>query len=155
MRITLVNKLSEETNLHFHGLHVSPSGAADNVFIHVEPGHSFTYVVHIPSDEPTGLYWYHSHMHRLSEEQVFGGLSGMLVVDGITRLLPKPLRGITHRELALRDLQVKNGAISQAQNPNERSLRFVNSLLDPALTIRPGETQLWSIANIGANTFYK
>ena len=30
MRVTLVNHLSEDTNLHFHGLHVSPSGIADS-----------------------------------------------------------------------------------------------------------------------------
>src|SRR6266567_6035546 len=37
MRVTLVNHVSEDTNLHFHGLHVSPSGIADNVFRDVQP----------------------------------------------------------------------------------------------------------------------
>ena len=40
--VTLENHLGEPTNLHFHGLHVSPRGHGDNVFVHVAPGASFT-----------------------------------------------------------------------------------------------------------------
>jgi suppressor of ftsI len=156
MRITLVNHLSEDTNLHFHGLHVSPSGIADNVFRDVPPGKTAKYVVHVPDDEPEGLYWYHSHMHHESEEQVFGGLSGLLVVDGITDLLPKPLRHVTQRLFALRDIQVQGDAVkSQDIDYTKPTTRLVNNLVDPNLTIRPGETQLWRFANIGADVFYK
>jgi suppressor of ftsI len=154
MRVTLVNRLDEPTNLHVHGLHVSPSGSADNVFRMIQPGSQFTYVIHLPDDHPSGLYWYHAHVHHLAGGQVFGGLSGLIVVDGITRFLPQGLRGITQRELALRDLQVTDGAVVAHQtSPN--TVRVVDGLLRPAFSIRPGETQLWRFANIGANTFYK
>ena len=33
LRVELVNRLDEPTNLHFHGLHVSPGGNSDNVFV--------------------------------------------------------------------------------------------------------------------------
>ena len=37
LTVTLHNRLSEPTNLHFHGLDVSPLGNGDNVFLHVVP----------------------------------------------------------------------------------------------------------------------
>ena len=49
------------TNLHFHGLQVSPSGAADNPFLSISAGHSFTYRFDIPADHPQGTFWYHDH----------------------------------------------------------------------------------------------
>jgi FtsP/CotA-like multicopper oxidase with cupredoxin domain len=39
MRITFRNDLPDPSNLHFHGMAVSPQGNSDNVFVHVHPGH--------------------------------------------------------------------------------------------------------------------
>src|SRR5215207_8951422 len=38
IELELVNHLTNPTNLHFHGLHVSPEGEADNIFRTVNPG---------------------------------------------------------------------------------------------------------------------
>jgi suppressor of ftsI len=58
--VTLSNKLPEITNLHFHGMKVSPQGASDNVFVHIQPGESFTYRVDIPADlHPAATMWRH------------------------------------------------------------------------------------------------
>jgi FtsP/CotA-like multicopper oxidase with cupredoxin domain len=43
LTVTLHNHLNEPTNLHFHGLDVSPLGNGDNVFLHIQPGSDFTY----------------------------------------------------------------------------------------------------------------
>ncbi len=59
--INLVNHLPVATNLHFHGLHVSPSGQSDDPFLCVAPGGSTTYRLVIPADHPQGTFWYHSH----------------------------------------------------------------------------------------------
>src|SRR6266540_1832237 len=45
--VTLVNHLKQATNLHFHGLHVSPQGISDNVFLTVAPGRTQHYHVQI------------------------------------------------------------------------------------------------------------
>lgn len=45
---------SQKTNLHTHGLHVSPDEGADDVFSTVEPGASGTYTYNIPSDHAGG-----------------------------------------------------------------------------------------------------
>jgi suppressor of ftsI len=61
VRVKLVDHLDQPTNLHFHGLEVSPSGHADNIFVSVNPGSSFQYSFRLPRTAPTGTFWYHSH----------------------------------------------------------------------------------------------
>ena len=44
MRITFRNDLpGKPSNLHYHGMSVSPRGNSDNVFVHVYPGETFRY----------------------------------------------------------------------------------------------------------------
>jgi FtsP/CotA-like multicopper oxidase with cupredoxin domain len=167
VRLKLVNHLDEPTNLHFHGLEISPSGHADNIFLSIGPGQSFQYHFRLPLGAPTGTFWYHSHemvpadqMARYpdtsSEEQVFDGLSGLIEVEGLTNDLPVSMRGLPQRYLALRDVQTSNGQIvSQDIDSNAPTTRLVNGQYDPRITIAPGQTQLWHIANIGADIFYR
>jgi FtsP/CotA-like multicopper oxidase with cupredoxin domain len=63
LTITLDNRLDTPTNLHTHGLHVSPEGDSDNVFVMVDPGQQHTYRYQIPPDHPSGTFWYHPHHH--------------------------------------------------------------------------------------------
>jgi FtsP/CotA-like multicopper oxidase with cupredoxin domain len=52
------------TNLHFHGLHVSPNAPQDDVLdMMASPGETLHYSVQIPPQQPPGLYWYHTHSH--------------------------------------------------------------------------------------------
>ena len=60
VEIDLINNLNESTNLHFHGLHVSPGNnsdgnPADNVFIDVAPGKTQRYTLDIPKDHPSRI----------------------------------------------------------------------------------------------------
>jgi suppressor of ftsI len=160
--LTLVNHLNEGTNLHFHGMHVSPTGLSDNIFRRVAAGQTARYVVKLPLDVDPGLYWYHSHQHShtkpsagLSEAQVFGGLSGLIVVDGLPGLLPAHLRGVPDKTFALKDFQDHNGAIPTTNiDSNAPTNRTVNGQFNPRIDIKPGETQLWRFANIGADIWY-
>lgn len=70
------------TNLHFHGLHVSPTGNSDNVMVALTPGHRFEYEVKIPMDHPAGTYWYHAHKHGSATLQLASGLAGPLIIRG-------------------------------------------------------------------------
>lgn len=70
------------TNLHTHGLHVSPSGNSDNVLLNIAPQTEFPYEINIPSDHPAGTFWYHSHRHGSTSLQVASGASGVLIVRG-------------------------------------------------------------------------
>jgi suppressor of ftsI len=97
------NRLSEMTNLHFHGLNVSPRENGDNIFIHVMPGESFSYRVEIPRGQHPGLFWYHPHAHGRSSPQIIAGLSGGLMVEGAARFYPM-LRTVPQRVLLLKHL---------------------------------------------------
>ena len=70
------------TNLHTHGLWVSPRGNSDNIFLKVEPGQSQLYEIDVPSDHPAGTFWYHSHFHGSTALQVSSGMAGALIIRG-------------------------------------------------------------------------
>src|SRR6266511_5731872 len=98
LRMRFVNRLNEDTNLHFHGFRVSPSGLADNVLRtiapavtskKVKPKKSVRIVVHIPKDHEQGLYWYHPHLHGLVDGQVYPGLEGLIVIGDVLRQFPR------------------------------------------------------------------
>ena len=79
LRLDLANRLSEATNLHVHGLHVSPQGNGDNTFLAIEPGRR-SLRLPAPADHPPGVYWYHPHHHGMVADQIFGGLYGAIIV---------------------------------------------------------------------------
>ena len=63
IEVRLENRLREPTNLHTHGLHVSPTGNGDNPLISLAPGEVFDYRFDLPPDHPSGVFWYHPHHH--------------------------------------------------------------------------------------------
>jgi FtsP/CotA-like multicopper oxidase with cupredoxin domain len=145
LSVTLHNQLSEETNLHFHGLNVSPLNNGDNVFLHIEPGQTFTYQIKIP-ERHIGLFWYHPHAHGDVDQQIIGGMSGGILVEGSDRLYPF-LKGLTERIILL-----KHHPIGRA---DYQELVTVNGSVAPTISIRPGEAQFWQIGNIGADRFLR
>jgi FtsP/CotA-like multicopper oxidase with cupredoxin domain len=133
------------SNVHYHGMSVSPQGNSDNVFVHVHPGESFQYEVHIPAAgrQGPGLYWYHPHAHGSVDPQILGGLSGALVIDGFDALYPL-LRGMPERFLLIKHAQIGGGEVVS-----------INGQINPSIAMRPGEMQFWRIAHIGASLFVK
>jgi FtsP/CotA-like multicopper oxidase with cupredoxin domain len=100
--------LSNTTNLHLHGLHVSPEGAGDDVSRRVLPGTRFTYVYAIPTDHPIGTFWYHPHVHGSSSLQQGGGMAGALIVEPAVGpghpTLPPALAAMEERVIVLQHL---------------------------------------------------
>ncbi len=83
LNITLQNDLQnpkQVTNLHTHGLHVSPVGYGDNVVHAIDPGETWPISIKIPENHFIGLDWYHPHLHGLTNEQVASGLGGHLTI---------------------------------------------------------------------------
>jgi len=70
------------TNLHAHGLWVSPTGNSDNVLVSINPGVVFEYEYNVPADHPAGTFWYHTHLHGSTALQVSSGMAGFLIVRG-------------------------------------------------------------------------
>ncbi|MER6942949.1 multicopper oxidase family protein [Nonomuraea sp. NPDC000554] len=156
VELAMENRLEPFTNLHVHGLHVSPRGHSDNVLIHIHPRQTFHYSYRFPDNLLPGTYWYHSHAHPISGPQVAGGMSGVIVVEGLKRYLPPGLRGIKEHVIALKDFQVQGDAVKTKDlHISAPTNRTVNGQLNPAIHIRPGEVQLWRLANVSANIYYK
>jgi suppressor of ftsI len=157
LEVTLTNRTAERTNIHYHGLHVSPRGTSDNVFRTMEPSAASRSVVEIPSDHEPGTFWYHVHYHGTTESQVTGGMAGLLVVEGLAERLPAPLRGVRERQLLIRDVQHEGGSAvldPGKLDPTGPTTRLVNGLLRPRLELPSGGVELWRIANVGADLFY-
>ena len=70
------------TNLHTHGLWISPTGNSDNVLLSIRPGVTFQYESNIPIDHPAGTFWYHPHLHGSTAIQVSNGMAGALIIRG-------------------------------------------------------------------------
>ena len=153
IRLRLLNRLDQPTNLHTHGLHVSPRGNSDNVFLTVPAGQAQDFNFRIPGNHPSGLFWYHPHTHHFSNEQVRNGMSGALIVEGLLDSFPA-LHGIHERVLLLMDIQLEGGKVAK-RGIGDKTIRTVNGLVDPTLDLRPGETELWRIGNVGANLYYR
>jgi FtsP/CotA-like multicopper oxidase with cupredoxin domain len=147
------NDLTEPTNLHTHGFHVSPEANHDNVFLRIEPQQGFTYEYDIPQDMPAGAYWYHPHLHMFVEPQIFAGLAGAIVQEGGLDTLPA-LRHVPQRWIVIQNTQIKAGKIIPVAESSETKARlYVNGVKDPTAKIHPGELQRWRIFNADADRF--
>ena len=103
------------TNLHTHGLWVSPQGNSDNVFLKFAPQEKFDYQFKIEKNHPAGTYWYHAHLHGSTAIQVSSGMAGPLIVEGSR--VPKIKNGkIT--ETGDIDILWKDKARNSDQNEN-------------------------------------
>lgn len=155
LNLELVNSLENSTNLHHHGSNVSPLDNGDNVFVDIMPNTRYRQRIVFPDEHPAGFLWYHPHMHGLVEAQIFGGMSGGLIVEGMLDPFPQ-LSGIKERIMLLKDFQNIGGEIpSDNIDSNAGTTRTVNGMVNPTLKIRPGETQFWRIGNIGADIYYR
>jgi len=147
------NDLTEPTNLHTHGFHVSPEANHDNVFEKIEPGQGFTYEYDIPHDMPAGAYWYHPHLHMFVEPQIFAGLAGAIVQEGGLDTLPA-LRHVPQRWIVIQNTEVKADKIVPVAESSETNARlYVNGVKNPTAKIHPGELQRWRIFNADADRF--
>lgn len=146
------------TNMHFHGLHVSPIGSADNMLVKVSPNRSHRYLFEIPRNHPAGCYWYHAHIHGLVTNQVGRGAAGMLYIAnaytdqidslGIKRRLM--LLQQAYFEEDLKTLEFDDGD----RDDRARALSLINGELMPNIRIRPGEPQVWCLVNGSTSAFY-
>ena len=150
------------TNLHTHGLHVSPSGNADNVFLEIPPGDHYHYRIPVPEDHPAGIFWYHPHHHGAVTQQVRGGMAGLIIVRGDLDRVPE-VRAATERVLVLQSIElgadyelldpIPDPTKEQAFFPRKNVLYTVNGTLTPTITMHPGEVQRWRLLNAAEGKF--
>jgi FtsP/CotA-like multicopper oxidase with cupredoxin domain len=155
VRVSLVNRLDGPTNLHVHGLTVSPEGNGDNVFRRVAPGETGQYEYRLPADHPPGVFWYHPHVHGAVADQVFGGLYGAIIVED------PAASAIAARDevMVISDTTIDGGEVSgsvsamQRMRGREGELLLLNGQASPTIAARPGERVRWRVVNACASRY--
>jgi FtsP/CotA-like multicopper oxidase with cupredoxin domain len=149
-------------NIHYHGTNTSPACHQDNVIKTViNPGETFQYNVAFPTNEPSGLYWYHPHIHMLAERSTQAGATGAIVVDGIENQQPA-VSGLRQRVLMVRDQLVPGNPLATGNIPSfDLTLNYIliASPTDPnstdfvpaVLRMQPGKKELWRVSNSSAD----
>lgn len=156
-------------NLHYHGLNIPPVCGADDVLTTLlqpndgTPGNvfSFDYAFRIPANEPPGLFWYHPHIHGTAQQHVLGGMTGVLVVEGMHNYFPE-LKDLRERILVLRDLDKPNPgdnpdapADEPWKNASINSVPIIyGSDKTPSMRMSANERQFWRVANASADTHF-
>jgi FtsP/CotA-like multicopper oxidase with cupredoxin domain len=153
---------ADSTNLHFHGLAIAPVCHQDETMKTVlEPGDPpFVYTVQIPMSQPPGLYWYHPHVHGFTEEQVLGGASGAIIIEGVERAVPR-IAGLPERVFVIRDEKMPEPSAAEKQDPKRPTKQLsINNVLVPypdyppaIIKMKPGERQFWRVLNASADTY--
>ena len=152
------------TNLHTHGLHISPSGNSDNVLITIPPGggkdsqRDYEFDILAPKNgdqgrQYPGTFWYHAHNHGSTAMQLASGMAGALIVeDGPGDEVPE-VKAAQERLFVLQQFAYKTNAqgigetevfkdlFSNWHDNGERTA--INGRIKPLLRMRPGQVERW------------
>ncbi|MFM9134155.1 MAG: multicopper oxidase family protein [bacterium] len=157
--LTVRNETPVPVNTHYHGCWVNPSGDADNVFVSADPGDALTTRLTFPREHPSGLFWYHPHVHGYTNDSVWSGLAGPLFVRGGLETLPQ-YRHAVQRLLVFKgfalDPEAATPTMLPATSATSELVQFTaNGALNPTMLMRPGETQIWRMVNASADGFLR
>ncbi|MDH4983958.1 multicopper oxidase family protein [Hyphomicrobium sp. D-2] len=170
-------KHRQVSNVHYHGMAIPPVQPADDIYMLVPPAggivkhehahkhgdegkhvdhtlgadimatNSYDYRWTVPADHATGLFWYHPHPHGMSEAQVLGGMSGMLVIEDLIERLYPELHGLKRRTLILKDIALPG-------SDDDPKTKTINGVLGGVIHIAPGAFEIWEIGNLGADAYF-
>lgn len=76
-RARLVNELSEQTIVHWHGLHV-PAEMDGHPRYAIAPNATYDYSFRVLNR--AGTYWFHPHPHQRTGAQAYAGMAGLFIV---------------------------------------------------------------------------
>ncbi len=132
--IDVENNLSEETNLHWHGL-ITPAEMDGFPMDVIQPGSSFNYNFQIINR--ASLYWYHPHPDTKTAKQAFLGLAGLIVVNDAEEAALNLPSGNDEILLVIQDKRIEANSI--IYNPSEGEIMsgymgeyvFVNGVYAP------------------------
>jgi len=150
------------TNLHTHGLHVSPSGNSDNVLLVVKPQETQEYKIEIPKDHPAGTFWYHAHNHGSTAANVGSGMSGALIIEGGLDTVPE-ISKAKEQIFVLQQIPYYNQGLTAGVIEEEYADKLfspgdwdtlgryttINGIKLPVIQMQPGEIQRWRLVDSG------
>ncbi|HEY5810980.1 MAG TPA: multicopper oxidase domain-containing protein [Povalibacter sp.] len=100
-----------------------------------------------------GTHWYHAHKHGSTAINVANGMTGVFIIEGATyddKLNEWYGDGWTQRQpiLVMNQLGVTPNLLRSGPGRTDTGPDFsVNGRIQPVLEMKPGEVQLWRIAN--------
>jgi FtsP/CotA-like multicopper oxidase with cupredoxin domain len=135
------------TNIHTHGLHVSPQPPSDNSYVRIAPQSEYEFCFQLPEKQPAGTFWYHPHVHGSTGLQVMNGMSGALIIEE-----PEEENLVSENSdlIWLAQELMGTGAERLYSCEHPHAPYTVNGKFQPALTVRPGEVQRWRFINAAA-----
>jgi len=154
------NQLRQATNLHYHGLHISPTGTADDVFLDIPQGESFDYSFRLPPNHPAGLFWVHPHLHGLVARQVSLGLAMPFIVRGDLDSIPE-VQAAREHVLVLQDFELDaagrpvDPGMSALMSGREGSLITVSGQRNPQYEVEQDGLLRLRFLNASASRFYR
>jgi len=142
------------TNLHFHGMNVSPRCHEDDVLTAlIQPDKpAFPFAIPIPANQPPGLYWYHPHPHGFTEFQVNGGAAGALVVGGMEKYRPE-VAGLRDRVFVMRQQFLVPWVPGPFQYTINYQVTAYPTFPAPIIKMKPNTKELWRVVNATLQDF--
>jgi bilirubin oxidase len=102
VHMNVKNYLNDTTTLHWHGMHL-PAVMDGGPHQTIPPGTTWQPYWTVTNNAAT--YWYHPHLHEMTEEQITKGIGGLIIVrDAIESALALPRKyGVDDIPLVLTD----------------------------------------------------
>ncbi|MCA9694891.1 MAG: multicopper oxidase family protein, partial [Myxococcales bacterium] len=144
------------TNFHLHGFHADPTGDGDNSLREVFPQTTALVSLDVPDNHNPGSHWYHGHKHGSLAVQFYGGMSGMIVIEGDVDEVPEIAAAdekvMIIQELGLNDDGEVPDPDTDAMNPADlfditQTYYPINGKVNPIIRMQPGEVQRWRLLN--------
>lgn len=136
---------ADESNVHFHGLHVSGELPSDDSTVPVLPGQDLVYQTSLPDDHMAGTHWLHPHRHGSTALQVAGGAALALIVEDPPGTLPAQVEAAPEVLMVVMqiDLEMTQRIASRAGDSwfqLDGSLQaLVNGEVNPSISVAAGE----------------
>lgn len=149
VRLRFVNNLPDPSNIHYHGLHVSPSGNGDNVFLEIDAGETLTYEFTLPVNHQAGTYWYHPHLHGYTFRQLGGGMAGIFLIRGALDEIPE-IAAARENILVLKDYAVqRDGSVTAGP------ILTCSGRVTPRLAIEQGGALRLRLLNASVDLYFR
>jgi len=158
------------TNLHTHGLHVSPvlttDGLymSDNVLLEMDPATTteFRFDIDERVTHNPGTFWYHPHVHGATAIQVGGGMAGALIIEGDFDEIAA-IDAATERVMVIQHVPWSAATPLAVGDPCDEdhltvndfddatgySSSLINGVLSPVIITPPDQVEHWRMVHAG------
>ncbi|GAB5520785.1 MAG: multicopper oxidase domain-containing protein [Rhodothermales bacterium] len=156
IQLDVHNQLGEPTTVHWHGAHVAPKNDGGPHTV-IEDGTTWQPNFEV-LDQATTL-WYHPHLHMHTNEHVYRGLAGMIIVRDEAEAglaLPRTY-GIDDIPVMLQDRWFRNNRSLRFSTSNEAgasgNVMVINGVIEPFVEVPAQVVRLRLVNASGARVY--